>query len=146
MMTLNDAVDLVLYAFEHAKPGEIYVQKAPAATIETLARTLADLLSSPDHEIRIMGTRHGEKQYEALLSREEMASARDLDRFYCIPPDLRDLNYDKYIDYGEPRISEAADYNSHNTRRLESAELRSMLLKLDFIRAIIRDGKAEPED
>lgn len=146
MMSLDDAVNLVLYAFEHAKPGEIFVQKAPAATIETLARTLADLLGSPRHEIRVIGTRHGEKQYETLLSREEMASARDLESFYCIPPDLRDLNYDKYIDYGEPRISEATDYNSHNTRQLDSAELRSMVLRLDFIQASLRNENVEPQD
>lgn len=146
MMTLEDAVDLVLYAFENARPGEIFVQKAPAATIETLARTLADLLGSPSHEIRVIGTRHGEKQFEALLSREEMAAARDLENFYCIPPDLRDLNYDKYVEYGERRISEATDYNSHNTRRLDSDELRAMLLKLDFIQGVLRDEAVEPED
>ena len=119
MMTLDDAVELVMYAFEHGKPGEIFVQKAPAATIRTLAKAMCELAGKPDHPINEIGTRHGEKLYEALLSREEMAAAQDLDEYFRVPPDLRDLNYDKYFDKGEPKITTAEDYNSHNTTRLD---------------------------
>ncbi|MCA0978727.1 polysaccharide biosynthesis protein [Qipengyuania flava] len=146
MMTLDDAVDLVLYAFEHAKPGEIFVQKAPAATISTLARALTDLLGAPDHTINTIGTRHGEKQYEALLSREEMAAAEDLGEYYRIPPDLRDLNYDKYFEKGEVRISEAEDYNSQNTTRLDVTGMQALLQKLSFTRAAMRGEYVEPEE
>ena len=117
MMTLDEAVDLVLYAFEHGQPGEIFVQKSPAATIDTLARALTGLLSVPDHSINVIGTRHGEKLYEALLSREEMAAAEDLGDYYRVPPDLRDLNYGKFVEQGEAKISEAVEYTSHNTTR-----------------------------
>ena len=146
MMTLDDAVDLVLYAFEHAKPGEIFVQKAPAATISTLARALTDLLGAPDHTINTIGTRHGEKQFEALLSREEMAAAEDLGDYYRIPPDLRDLNYDKFFEKGEIKISEAEDYNSQNTTRLDVAGMQALLQKLSFIRAAMRGEYIEPEE
>ncbi|MAW90044.1 MAG: UDP-glucose 4-epimerase [Altererythrobacter sp.] len=146
MMTLDDAVDLVLYAFEHAKPGEIFVQKAPAATISTLARALTDLLGAPDHTINTIGTRHGEKQFEALLSREEMAAAEDLGDYYRIPPDLRDLNYDKFFEKGEIKISEAEDYNSQNTTRLDVAGMQALLQKLSFIRAAMRGEYVEPEE
>ena len=146
MMTLDDAVDLVLYAFEHAKPGEIFVQKAPAATISTLARALTDLLGAPDHTINTIGTRHGEKQFEALLSREEMAAAEDLGDYYRIPPDLRDLNYDKFFEKGEIKISEAEDYNSQNTTRLDVAGMQTLLQKLSFIRAAMRGEYVEPEE
>ena len=118
MMTLDDAVDLVLYAFEHGKPGEIFVQKAPAATIENLAKALTELLGVPQHPINIIGTRHGEKLFEVLLSREEMVAAKDLEGYYRVPPDLRDLNYGKFVEQGEVKISEAVEYNSHNTTRL----------------------------
>lgn len=118
MMTLEDAVDLVLYAFEHGNNGDIFVQKAPAATIETLATALKDLLNAAHHPVNIIGTRHGEKLFEALLSREEMLSAEDMGDYYRIPPDLRDLNYGKYVEQGDSRISEVEDYNSHNTQRL----------------------------
>src|SRR5574343_99695 len=138
MMTLDDAVDLVLYAFEHGNPGDIFVQKAPAATIETLAKALTELLECPDHPINIMGTRHGEKLYEALLSREEMVAARDLGGYYRVPPDLRDLNYGKYVEQGETQISNAEDYNSHNTTRLDVAGMQALLLKLRFMPAIVR--------
>ena len=110
MMMLDDAVDLVLYAFEQGKPGEIFFQKAPAP-IETLAYALTDLLGKPKHEVSVIGTRHGEKLYEALLSREEMVAAENLEDYYRVPPDLRDLNYGKYVEQGEVKISEATDYN-----------------------------------
>jgi UDP-N-acetylglucosamine 4,6-dehydratase len=138
MMTLDDAVDLVLYAFEHGQPGEIFVQKAPAATIEMLARALTALMGKPNHEVRVIGTRHGEKLYEALLSREEMVSAEDLGGYYRLPPDLRDLNYGKFVDQGEVKISEATDYNSHNTERLDIAGMKALLMKLRFMPAITR--------
>ena len=143
MMTLDDAVDLVLYAFEHGKPGEIFVQKAPAATIETLAYALTDLLSKPKHEVHVIGTRHGEKLYEALLSREEMVAAEDLGGYYRVPPDLRDLNYGKYVEQGEVKISEAIDYNSHNTTRLDVSGMQTLLMKLRFMQATVRGEVAE---
>jgi UDP-glucose 4-epimerase len=146
MMTLDDAVDLVLYAFEHGKSGEIFVQKAPAATIETLAYALTDLLGKPNHEVRIIGTRHGEKLYEALLSREEMAAAEDLGGYYRVPPDLRDLNYGKFIEQGEIKISEAADYNSHNTARLDVLGMQALLMKLRFMQATVRGEMVEAEE
>ncbi|OEY65156.1 polysaccharide biosynthesis protein [Marinobacter sp. X15-166B] len=146
MMTLDDAVDLVLYAFEHGQPGEIYVQKAPAATIETLAHALTDLMGVPEHEIRVIGTRHGEKLFEALLSREEMVAAENLEGYYRVPPDLRDLNYGKYVEQGEQKISDAVDYNSHNTTRLDKAGMQQLLMKLDFIQAIVRGEDAQPQD
>ncbi|EFC3979074.1 UDP-N-acetylglucosamine 4,6-dehydratase/5-epimerase [Escherichia coli] len=136
MMTLEDAVDLVLYAFEHGNNGDIFVQKAPAATIETLATALKDLLNAAHHPVNIIGTRHGEKLFEALLSREEMLSAEDMGGYYRIPPDLRDLNYGKYVEQGDSRISEVEDYNSHNTQRLNVEGMKTLLLKLDFIRAL----------
>src|SRR5690606_5363378 len=106
-------VDLVLYAFEHGSNGDIFVQKAPAATIATLAQALTSLLGKPDYPIDIIGTRHGEKLYEVLLSREEMAHAEDRGDYYRVPPDLRDLNYAKYVEKGEEKISRMEDYNSH---------------------------------
>lgn len=146
MMTLSDAVDLVLYAFQNGKNGDLFVQKAPAATIETLAKALIELLGKPDHPINVIGTRHGEKLYEVLLSREEMVSAEDLGEYYRIPPDLRDLNYGKYVDQGEKAISRAEDYNSHNTERLDVAGMKQLLLKLDFIRAIREGRYSNPEE
>jgi UDP-glucose 4-epimerase len=140
MMTLDDAVDLVLYAFEHGSNGDIFVQKAPAATIGVLARAICELAGHPDHEVRVIGTRHGEKLYEVLLSREEMASAEDRGDYYRIPPDLRDLNYSKFVEEGETRISQAQDYNSHNTHQLALPQLKELLLKLEFIRAFL-DGR-----
>lgn len=136
MMTLEDAVDLVLYAFEHGNNGDIFVQKAPAATIDTLAIALKELLNVPDHPVNVIGTRHGEKLYEALLSREEMIAAIDMGDYYRVPPDLRDLNYGKYVEQGDSRISEIEDYNSHNTQRLDVEGMKELLLKLAFIRAI----------
>lgn len=136
MMTLEDAVDLVLYAFEHGDNGDIFVQKAPAATIETLGIALKELLKVPEHQINIIGTRHGEKLYEALLSREEMVAAEDMGNYFRVPPDLRDLNYGKYVEHGDKRIAEVEDYNSHNTERLNVESMKNLLLKLPFIRAI----------
>lgn len=146
MMTLDDAVDLVLYAFEHGKPGEIYVQKAPAATIETLAKALTGLLGVPNHLINVIGTRHGEKLYEVLLSREEMVAAEDLGGYYRVPPDLRDLNYGKFVEQGEVKISDATDYNSHNTTRLDVDCMRKLLMKLRFIQALVEGEQIEPEE
>lgn len=146
MMTLDDAVDLVLYAFKNGSPGEIFVQKAPAATIETLALALRDLLNKPNHKINIIGTRHGEKLYEALLSREEMVSAEDLEGYYRVPPDLRDLNYGKFVEQGETKISDAQDYNSHNTKRLDVVEMQALLLKLRFMQAIANGEAVQPEE
>ncbi len=145
MMTLDDAVDLVLYAFQYAKPGEIFVQKAPASTIEILAKAVTELAGVPNHKIRVIGTRHGEKLYEALLSREEMVSAEDLGGYYRIPPDLRDLNYEKFVEQGEVKISEAVDYNSHNTTRLDLAGMKTLLLKLPFIQAISREENTQAD-
>ena len=145
MMTLSDAVELVLYAFEHGDNGDIFVQKAPAATIETLAKALAKLMDKSDHPINVIGTRHGEKLYEALLSREEMALAEDLGDYYRVPPDLRDLNYGKFIEQGEEKIAHAEDYNSHNTRRLDVAGMQKLLRKLDFIGALEQGEYHAPE-
>jgi len=146
MMTLDDAVDLVLYAFEHGQPGEIFVQKAPASTIEVLTQALTGLLNKPQHEVRVIGTRHGEKLYEALLSREEMAAAEDLVGYYRVPPDLRDLNYGKFVEQGEVKISESSDYNSHNTTRLDVTGMQALLLKLRFMQAIVRGEYVELEE
>ncbi|VVP26232.1 UDP-glucose 4-epimerase [Pseudomonas fluorescens] len=146
MMTLADAVDLVLYAFEHGNNGDLFVQKAPAATVETLARALTAMLGQPEHPIQIIGTRHGEKLYEALLSREEMACAEDMGDYFRIPPDLRDLNYSKFVEQGEEKISTMEDYNSHNTERLDVEGMQKLLLKLDFMRAIQRGEHATPEE
>lgn len=146
MMTLDDAVDLVLYAFENGRPGEIFVQKAPAATIEILAKALTALLGQPDHEVRVIGTRHGEKLYEALLSREEMVAAEDLGGYYRVPPDLRDLNYAKFVEQGEVKISDATDYNSHNTERLDIAGMQALLMKLRFMPAIARGELLDAEE
>ncbi len=146
MMTLDDAVDLVLFAFEHGKSGDIFVQKAPAATIKTLAHAMTGLMGVPEHEVRIIGTRHGEKLFEALLSREEMVAAENLEGYYRIPPDLRDLNYGKYVEQGEQKISDAVDYNSHNTERLDKAGMQKLLMKLDFIQSIVEGKDAQPQD
>jgi UDP-glucose 4-epimerase len=146
MMTLDDAVDLVLYAFEHGQPGEIFVQKAPAATIEVLAKSLTALVGKPEHEVLVIGTRHGEKLYEALLSREEMVAAEDLGGYYRVPPDLRDLNYGKFVEQGEIKISESTDYNSHNTERLDLVGMQTLLMKLSFMQAIARGEHVELEE
>ena len=146
MMTLDDAVDLVLYAFEKGNPGDIFVQKAPAATIETLAKALTELMGVPGHEVRIIGTRHGEKLYEALLSREERVAAEDMGDYYRVPPDLRDLNYGKFVEQGEVRISVAEDYNSHNTERLDVEGMKRLLMRLRFMPAVLRGENVSPEE
>ena len=149
MMTLTDAVDLVLYAFEHGNNGDIFVQKAPAATIEVLIQAILELIGKPEHEVRSIGTRHGEKLYEALLSREEMACAEDLGDYFRVPPDGRDLNYAKFVDQGEQRRTQTAhgdDYNSHNTTRLDVERMKALLLKLDFMQRISRGEHAVAED
>ena len=149
MMTLADAVDLVLYAFEHGNNGDIFVQKAPAATVQVLAQAIAQVMGRPDHPVRVMGTRHGEKLYEALLGREEMATAEDLGDYYRVPPDGRDLNYAKFVEQGEARLTQTAhgeDYNSHNTTRLDVAGMKALLLKLDFMQRIARGEAAVAED
>jgi UDP-glucose 4-epimerase len=133
MMSIEDAVDLALYAFENAKPGDIFVRKAPATTIETLAEALKRIFKA-DNPIHVIGTRHGEKLYETLLTREEMAKAEDLGEYYRIPADNRDLNYNLYFTEGRERVSRERDYNSHNTRRLDVDEMIDLLLKLDFVR------------
>lgn len=149
MMTLADAVDLVLYAFEHGNNGDIFVQKAPAATVETLAHAILQLMKKPDHPVQVIGTRHGEKLYEALLSREEMACAEDMGDYYRVQPDGRDLNYAKFVDQGEARLTQTnhgADYNSHNTSRLDVDGMVRLLLKLDFMQRIARGEHAIAED
>jgi UDP-N-acetylglucosamine 4,6-dehydratase/5-epimerase len=133
MMTLQDAVTLVLYAFEHGENGDIFVQKAPAATIEVLARALMELYHSTC-KIKVIGTRHGEKLYETLVNREEMVKAADKGDYYRIPADNRDLNYGKFFTEGESKLSEVDDYTSHNTERLDVDRVKTMLLKLDMIR------------
>ena len=132
LMSLDDSVDLVLHAYEHGRQGDIFVQKAPASTIGDLAQALKELLKL-DNPIKIIGTRHGEKLYESLVSREEMARAQDMAAYYCIPADNRDLNYAKYFNDGEERISVLDDYTSHNTVRLNVEQVKSLLLKLDYI-------------
>ena len=146
MMTLDDTVDLVLNAFEKGNSGDIFVQKGPAATVETLAYALTDLMGSPDHSVNIIGTRHGEKLYEALLSREEMVEAEDLGGYYRIQPDLRDLNYDKFVEEGEERISQAEDYNSHNTERLDIDGMKELLMKITFMQTASRGEFVDSEE
>lgn len=146
MMTLADAVDLVLYAFEHADNGDIFVQKAPAATVEVLAKALTSLMGKADFPISVIGTRHGEKLYEALLSREEMACAEDRGDYYRVPPDLRDLNYSKFVEFGEEKISNTDDYNSHNTERLDVDGMKKLLMKLAFMQAITHGEQVVPEE
>lgn len=133
MMTLDDAVDLVVYAFTHAHNGDLFVQKAPAATLETLAQALKEVYKV-DTEVKVIGTRHGEKLYETLVTREEMVRAIDMGDYYRIPCDTRDLNYDKYFTKGNEEISKIEDYHSHNTRRLDVEGMKELLLKLRFVR------------
>lgn len=132
LMSLEDSVDLVLYAFENGSQGDIFVQKAPASTVHDLAIALKDLFNQAS-ELRLIGTRHGEKLYESLISREEMAHAQDMGGYYRIPADNRDLNYAKYFSEGEEKIAQFDDYTSHNTHRLNVEQVKSLLLKLDFI-------------
>ena len=140
MMTIEGSVDLVLYAFAHGKPGDIFVQKAPSATIATLAEALLTLLDA-DNEIRVIGTRHGEKLYETLLNREEMAHAQDLGEYYRVPADSRDLNYSNFFSAGKKDVSEAADYNSHNAVLLGVRGMIDLLLKLQCVQDALQ-GRA----
>lgn len=149
MMTLEDAVDLVLYAFEHGRNGDIFVQKAPAATVKVLAQAMLGLMAKSEHQIHEIGTRHGEKLYETLLGREEIACAEDMGDYFRVPPDGRDLNYAKFMDEGESRITLSThgdDYNSHNTTRLDVAAMKTLLLKLDFMQRIVHGEPAVAED
>jgi UDP-N-acetylglucosamine 4,6-dehydratase/5-epimerase len=134
MMSIDDAVDLVLYAFRHSVPGDVFVQKAPAATIEVLALAVKKLFKA-DNPIKIIGTRHGEKLYETLLTREEMEKAEDCGGYYRIPADTRDLNYEAFFSEGIPEMSQKEDYHSHNTRRLNVDEMAEMLLTLKYIQS-----------
>ncbi|MDZ7922006.1 polysaccharide biosynthesis protein [Rhodoferax sp.] len=149
MMTLEDAVDLVLYAFENGRNGDIFVQKAPAATVHVLTHALLELLGRTAHPVHEIGTRHGEKLFETLLSREEMACAEDLGGYFRVPPDGRDLNYAKFVEEGEPKLTQSShgeDYNSHNTTRLDLPGMRALLLKLDFMQRIVRGEAAVAGD
>ena len=141
MMTLNDAVDLVIYAFRHGRNGDLFVQKAPAATLETLAMALKELLKK-DTPVKVIGTRHGEKLYETLVTREEMARAEDMGNYYRIPCDTRDLNYDKYFVKGQEKVSVIEDYHSHNTHRLNVEEMKFLLLQLGEIRERVNGQNA----
>jgi UDP-N-acetylglucosamine 4,6-dehydratase/5-epimerase len=149
MMTLADAVDLVIYAFENGRNGDIFVQKAPAATVDVLVRAILDLAGKPDHPVEVIGARHGEKLYESLLSREERACAEDLGDYFRVPPDGRDLNYEKYVEQGEQRITDALhddEYNSHNTERLDVEGIKNLLMKLNMIQNMKRNAPLGIED
>jgi UDP-N-acetylglucosamine 4,6-dehydratase len=149
MMTLSDAVDLVLHAFTHGNNGDIFVQKAPAASVEILTRALLSVMGKPDHPVHIMGTRHGEKLYETLLSREEMACAQDMGDYYRVPADGRDLNYTKYVEQGNQEITQAMhaeDYNSHNTQRLDVEGMKRLLFQLPFMQAIAEGQMVNAEE
>jgi UDP-N-acetylglucosamine 4,6-dehydratase len=141
MMTLDQAVDLVLFAFENGQSGDIFVQKAPAATVKNLAETLAKIVNKPDHPINIIGTRHGEKLYETLLTKEEMVKAVDMGDYFRIPADNRDLNYNKYYDVGEEIITQAGEYHSHNTHRLDEIELSKLLMNVREIQGDLEGFK-----
>jgi len=146
VMTLPESVDLVLHAFQNGDNGDLFVQKAPAVTVKNLAGAVLDVLGKPDHPIKVMGTRHGEKLYEALLSREEMAVAHDQGAYYRVAPDNRDLNYSAFENTGETRISEAQDYNSHNTERLDRQSMRDILANLDYIKRVLRGESPDGEE
>jgi UDP-glucose 4-epimerase len=149
MMSLDDAVDLVIYAFTHGNKGDIFVQKAPASTVETLARAIAELMGKPDHPVSVIGSRHGEKLYESLLSREEWANAEDLGEYFRVSADDRDLNYAKYVEEGEARITRALhgeEYNSHNTVRLDLEQTKALLMRLEFMQKIVSGEPAASED
>ena len=145
MMTLEDSVDLVLFAFKNAAPGDIFVQKSPATTISLLAKAITHVFDVPEHPIKIIGTRHGEKLFEVLLSREEVAKANDMGKYYRVMPDSRDLNYDKYFMEGVEELSVAQDYNSHNTKQLDLEGVKSMLLSIPYILDSINGKYAQPD-
>ena len=138
LMSLNDSVDLVLYAYKHGKQGAIYAQKSPASTVDYLAKALKEIFNS-ESKVQIIGTRHGEKLYESLISREEMARVIDLGDYYMVPPDNRDLNYAKYFSDGDEVISRIDDYTSHNTQRLNISQVKELLLNIDFIKEQLKD-------
>ena len=146
MMTLDDAVGLVLFAFDKGKSGDTFVQKSPACSIRTLVEALIGIMDVPNQDIKTIGTRHGEKLHEVLLSREEIVAAEDLEDYYRIPPDQRDLSYSKFIDQGEIKISTAVEYNSHNSTQLDVNSMQNLLMKLKFMQLIKQNGYAEPED
>ncbi len=146
MMTLDDAVDLVLFAFDNGGPGDIFVQKAPAATVGIMTHALCDLMGKPNYPTRVIGTRHGEKRYESLLSKEEMACAFDMGDYYKIPPDLRDLNYAKYVEDGDKNITNSDEYNSDNTIQLDVDGMKRLLNKLKFIQAAKKGEIIDPEE
>ena len=149
MMSLDDAVELVMYAFSNGRNGDIFIQKSPAATVKVLAQAILELLGKTQHPLQEIGTRHGEKLYETLLGREEMACAEDMGEYFRVPPDARDLNYAKFVDEGERRITQSThgdDYNSHNTTRLNVLGMKSLLLKLDFMQRITRGETVSFED
>ena len=139
MMSLDQAVELVLFAFKNGNNGDIFVQKAPGATVELLANTLKNMLKNPDHEVKVIGTRHGEKLYETLLTKEEMVHAFDMGEYYRIPADNRDLNYNKFVEEGEKIVTQAGEYHSHNTHRLNEEELKNMLLNLHEIQNELKE-------
>ncbi|MEN6372106.1 MAG: polysaccharide biosynthesis protein [Armatimonadota bacterium] len=143
MMTIEDAVDLVIYAFQHGCPGDTFVQKAPSATIEVLALALKKLLNA-DNPIQVIGTRHGEKQYETLLTREEFAVAEDMGGYYRVPADNRDLNYSRYFSEGREEVTRLTDYNSHNTSLLDVDGMCDLLMKLECVQRAVRGEKIEP--
>jgi UDP-N-acetylglucosamine 4,6-dehydratase len=145
MMTLEDAVDLVLHAFENGSNGDTFVQKAPGATIDVLTKAIFNIMGKPGHQVNVIGTRHGEKLYEALCSREEMFVAEDQGEYYRIPADNRDLNYAQFIEEGEQDLSNVEDYNSHNTQGLDVAGMEKLLLKLDFMKEIKAGNLVVPE-
>lgn len=145
IMSLAEAVDLVLYAFQNGENGDIFVQKAPAATVETLAYAVLDVMGKQGHPINVIGSRHGEKLYETLLSREEMSVARDEGQYFRVIPDSRDLNYGAFVEIGEPRMAEFDDYNSHNVQRLNREEMSSILSKLSYI-SRVRAGDMTDSD
>ena len=140
-MSLDQAIELVLFAFENGKSGDIFVQKAPAATIELLANTIKDIIGRPKHAVKTIGTRHGEKLYETLLTKEEMVKAIDMGEYFRIPADTRDLNYNKFFEEGEEVLNEAGEYHSHNTHRLNEGELTDLLLNLREIKGDIEEFK-----
>lgn len=145
MMSLDSAVELVLHAFRNGSNGDIFVQKAPASTVGDVAEAIRQLMGKADHPVHVIGTRHGEKLYETLLTREEMAEAEDQGDYYRIPPDMRNLNYDKYFEEGEESISDAVDYNSHNTQRLDVETTKELLMSLAYIQAAVSGDRALPE-
>lgn len=145
MMTLDDAVELVLFAFTHGNNGDIFVQKAPAATIEVLARALCKILGKPDHPVNVIGTRHGEKLYETLLSREERVAAEDMGTYFRVPADMRDLNYEVFTEKGQSTLSAMEDYHSHNTERLDVAGMTALLEKLTFLQDVLAGRPARLE-